>query len=48
MGRFSLAKAADNALQSDAAAHFERVSSSGMSYSGLVVKIRGLVQGSFP
>jgi hypothetical protein len=37
MGRFSLAKAADNALQSDAAAYFEMVSSSGMSYSGLSV-----------
>lgn len=37
MGRFKLAKAAENALQSDAAAYFEMVSSSGMSYSGLSV-----------
>jgi hypothetical protein len=35
MGRFSPAKAADNALQSEAAAYFEMVSGSGMSYSGL-------------
>jgi hypothetical protein len=36
-GSFSLAKAADDALKSDAAAYFEMVSSSGMSYSGLSV-----------
>jgi hypothetical protein len=37
MGRFQLAKAAENALQSDAAAYFEMVTSSGMSYSGISV-----------
>lgn len=37
MGRFQLAKAAENALQSDAAAYFEMVTSSGMSYSGMSV-----------
>jgi hypothetical protein len=37
LGRFQLAKAAENALQSDAAAYFEMVTSSGMSYSGMSV-----------
>jgi hypothetical protein len=37
MGRFQLAKAAENALQSDAAAYFEMVTSSAMSYSGVSV-----------
>ncbi|HMI54192.1 MAG TPA: hypothetical protein VK525_21970 [Candidatus Saccharimonadales bacterium] len=37
MGRFSLGQAAEKALQSEAAAYFEMVSSSGMSYSGLSV-----------
>lgn len=37
MGRFQLGKAVENALQSDAAAYFEMVTSSGMSYSGMSV-----------
>jgi len=37
MGRFQLAKAAETALQSDAAGYFEMVTSSAMSYSGMSV-----------